>query len=67
MMKDTALMGCRNMFAVMAFFDCGLQANELANLGLEDVHADTRSITPRQGKGNKERFVPMGSTLHRYL
>src|SRR5262249_40591233 len=48
------------------FYACGLRASELAELALEDVHADLGVIRV-MGKGRKERIVPIGTPAARAL
>ncbi len=57
------------MFSVFLF--AGLRKQELLKLRLNDIDLENLSIFIRQGKGNKDRFVPMSSslvdTLKKYL
>lgn len=50
--RDTALL--------MLMFDTGLRIQEVANLQLEDLLLD-RGLLRVTGKGDKERFVPIGA------
>jgi site-specific recombinase XerD len=49
------------MFAIIIF--CGLRKSELLKLKYTDVDIDNFSIFIRQGKGSKDRILPMSSTL----
>ncbi len=65
--KDTTMTGRRNLAMVMVFLDCGLRANELVNLKMDDVHLDASFILVRVAKGGKQRVVPISPTLRRQL
>lgn len=62
---------CRNhaLFATCVF--AGLRKQELLNLKFSDVDLENKTIFIRNGKGNKDRVVPISSTLaeslRRYL
>jgi integrase/recombinase XerC len=49
----------RDFAIVMLFLQSGLRVSELVNLRLGDVDFDSREITVRQGKGRKDRVVPL--------
>jgi site-specific recombinase XerD len=49
----------RDFAIVMLFLQSGLRVSELVNLILSDVDFETREITVRQGKGRKDRVVPL--------
>jgi site-specific recombinase XerD len=49
----------RDFAIVMLFLQSGLRVSELVNLTLSDVSFETREITVRQGKGRKDRVVPL--------
>ena len=51
--------GYRNRAILEVLYGCGLRVTELVNLRLTDVHFDEGFIKV-QGKGNKERLIPMG-------
>lgn len=61
----------RNHAMFSMFLFAGLRKNELLNLKLTDVDIENLSIFVRQGKGNKDRIIPMSYTLaqslNRYL
>lgn len=43
------------------FYSCGLRRAELARLELTDLNRDRRTLQIRQGKGNKDRVIPIGT------
>ena len=49
----------RDFAILMIFLNCGVRRSELVGLNLTDVYEDRLRIV---GKGNKERFVYMGSS-----
>lgn len=68
---DTStIFGLRNRAILEMLYSCGLRLMELANLQLSDIDF-RRKIIKVTGKGNKERFIPIGSfaidSLQEYL
>lgn len=57
----------RNHAILATFIFCGLRKNELLNLRLSDVDIDNQTIFVRQGKGGKDRIIPMSFTLAQSL
>lgn len=57
----------RNHAIFSTFIFAGLRKNELLNLKLTDVDVDNMTIFVRQGKGNKDRIIPMSFTLTQSL
>lgn len=61
----------RNHAIFATFLFSGLRKSELLNLKLTDVDTQNLSIFVRQGKGNKDRIIPISYTLaqslNRYL
>jgi site-specific recombinase XerD len=49
----------RDFAMVMLFLQTGLRVSELVNLTLSDVDLASKEITIRQGKGRKDRVVPL--------
>ena len=49
----------RDFAIVMLFLQSGLRVSELVNLKIQDVDFASREITVRQGKGRKDRVVPL--------
>jgi len=63
--------GYRNLAIILLLLDSGIRVSELVNIEIEDVNLAEGHIIIRIAKGNKERFVPVGSlvqkTLWKYL
>lgn len=56
--------GMRNYVIVEILYDCGLRVSELVNLRLSNIYAEEQCLQVI-GKGNKERWVPVGErALH---
>lgn len=56
--------GTRNYVIVELLYDCGLRVSELVNLRLSNIYSDEQYLQVI-GKGNKERWVPVGErALH---
>jgi integrase/recombinase XerD len=52
--------GLRDRAILETFYSSGIRRKELALLKLEDVDFDRRTMFIREGKGNKDRVVPIG-------
>jgi len=59
--------GVRNHAIVATFCDTGLRLSELIDLDLADVSIASATISVRNGKGGKSRYVYMGRALSRSL
>lgn len=59
----------RAKIAIHLLYSTGIRASELCNLRLEHLHLDPMAayLMIRQGKGRKDRRVPMGETCRRKL
>jgi len=53
-------MGIRDRAILETFYSTAIRASELANLQLCDLDADRKVLIVRQGKGKKDRVVPIG-------
>ena len=60
-----ALLKHRVLIGVL--YGCGLRCHELRSLLIKDVDFDRNMIHIRQGKGRKDRYVPLGDHLARGL
>ena len=56
----------RNCLLVALMYDSGLRQEELTKINLQDINRDNNLLLVH-GKGNKERFVPLGATTLKYL
>jgi len=64
-------LGVRDRAMLEVLYSCGMRRGELTGLELTDVNAERQTLHVRQGKGNKDRVVPIGERalewLERYL
>jgi integrase/recombinase XerD len=58
--------GERNRAMLEALYGCGLRVSELVSLKISDLFFDEGFIKIT-GKGNKERFVPIGKLTQKYI
>lgn len=66
---DTAL-GRRDMLMLLLLYNTGVRVSELIGLKLGDIHIDSRSTAAYiliNGKGRKERHVPLWKSTTKYL
>ena len=63
--------GLRDRAILEVFYSCGIRRRELSNLTLYDVDAERKTLMVRQGKGKKDRLLPIGKRalewIARYL
>jgi len=58
--------GERNRAILETLYSCGLRVSELTNLKISDLFFDEGFIKVT-GKGNKQRFVPIGPNTQKYI
>ncbi|MCP3884392.1 MAG: tyrosine-type recombinase/integrase, partial [Propionibacteriaceae bacterium] len=63
----TQPLGIRDRAILETFYSTGIRASELAHLQLYDLDADRKILIIRQGKGKKDRVVPIGDRAIRWL
>jgi len=59
--------GYRNLAIILLLLDSGIRVSELVNIEIEDVNLAEGHIIIRKAKGNKQRFVPIGSLVQKAL
>lgn len=59
-------LGHRNKAILETLYSCGLRVSELTGLKISDLFFEEGFIKV-SGKGNKERFVPIGNTTQKYM
>ena len=66
----TDAIGLRDRAILETIYSTGLRRLEIVNLKLFDLHCDRGLLCVRQGKGHKDRYVPIGERaiawLHKY-
>lgn len=60
------LEGERNRAMLETLYSCGLRVSELVNLKISDLFFEEGFIKVT-GKGNKQRFVPIGDSTEKYI
>ena len=67
----TSPLGLRDRAVLEVFYSTGVRRSELAHLSLFDLDHERQTLMVRQGKGRRDRFVPLGerarSWVARYL
>ncbi|MFN0276564.1 MAG: site-specific tyrosine recombinase XerD [Chitinophagales bacterium] len=58
--------GARNRAMLETLYSCGLRVSELVELRISNLYLDVGFVKV-QGKGNKERLVPIGSSAIKYI
>jgi len=53
----------KHRLVLFLLYDCGLRRFELLNLQVSDLDFDRKMLYLRQGKGRKDRYVPLGQLL----
>ncbi|GAO27835.1 tyrosine-type recombinase/integrase [Geofilum rubicundum] len=56
---DNSILGMRDRAILSIYYGCGLRRSEGVNLNVNDVLLKEKRIHIRQGKGYKERYIPM--------
>ena len=59
--------GVRDRALLELLYGTGLRRQEVSRLELSDVDLSARTLLVRQGKGDKDRVVPLGSQAHAAL
>ncbi|RQY68760.1 recombinase XerD [Burkholderia stagnalis] len=63
--------GTRDRAILEVLYSTGMRAMELCGLGLGDVDLEQSTVWVRQGKGRRDRFIPLGARagdwIRRYL
>ena len=63
----TELIGLRDRAILETIYSTGLRRLEVVNLKLFDLHIDRALVCVRQGKGHKDRYVPIGERAIQWL
>jgi site-specific recombinase XerD len=57
----------RDYAIIQTFLQTGIRLSELVSLRVEDVDLEHRNLTVRQGKGKKDRQIPLVDDVHKAL
>lgn len=55
----------KHRLIVSLLYGCGLRCGELSSIMIKDIDLEREVLLVRQGKGNKDRYVPLGKILVR--
>ncbi len=68
---ETSWLTARNKAIIATLLECGLRANEVVSLQLDDVTLGANAMMVVNGKGRKQRFVPVAThaarLIHQYI
>lgn len=64
---DNSILGIRDRAILSVYYGCGLRRSEGTSLNVSDVLLKEKRIHVRDGKGNKERYVPMTEAVREDL
>jgi integrase/recombinase XerD len=53
-------LGLRDRAILETFYSTGIRRAELCNLRIDDIQVNRQSLFVNQGKGKKDRYVPIG-------
>ena len=56
---STTLLGMRDKAILELLYGSGLRVSEVSNLTTEDINLESEIVTVREGKGGKDRVVPL--------
>ena len=60
-------LGLRDRAILETFYSTGIRRMELINLSIYDIDPERGALMVRQGKGKKDRFVPIGDRAVRWV
>jgi integrase/recombinase XerD len=63
----TTLLGVRDRAILETFYSTGMRRMELSRLKLFDLDAERGTVMVRQGKGRKDRMIPIGERALRWI
>lgn len=61
LIKEARLL--KHKLIISLLYGCGLRCGEVRSIMLKDIDIDRSMLLVRQGKGNKDRYVPLGKLL----
>ncbi len=64
---ELEVLQARDKAIIAVLYFCGLRRTEAVSLNIEDVNLDTATVHVKQGKGYKERLVPIHPDNVKYL
>ena len=67
MPDPTEPIGIRDRTMLETFYSTGIRRSELKNLKIHDVNMEQGLVIIRQGKGKKDRFIPIGERAIQWI
>ncbi len=67
MYNKKSVLGARNLCIIHLMLDAGLRRSEVLNLECDDVNFEKNYILVKDGKGNKDRIIPLAPRLKKIL
>lgn len=64
---DNSTLGIRDRAMLSVYYGCGLRREEAIQLNVNDIQLKERLIYVQNGKGNRERYVPMSEAVREDL
>jgi len=64
---DNSTLGIRDRAMLSVYYGCGLRREEAIHLNVDDINLKERLIYVQNGKGNRERYVPMSEAVREDL
>ncbi|MFC2104970.1 tyrosine-type recombinase/integrase [Bacteroidota bacterium] len=64
---DNSTLGIRDRAMLSVYYGCGLRREEAIHLNVNDINLKERLIYVQNGKGNRERYVPMSEAVREDL
>ena len=59
--------GIRDRAVLELLYSCGIRRQECADLFLQDVNVKSQTVLIREGKGDKDRLLPIGDSANTWL
>ena len=63
----TNLQGLRDRAVIEVLYSCGLRRQECANLQVYDVNLKQQTVFVREGKGQRDRILPLGDSARDWI
>lgn len=65
--NEKCMLGLRNLIIVHLMLDMGFRTGDVVGLDIDDIYFEKRFIYLKNGKGSKDRVVPLPANLKKWL